>query len=225
MSNPLNPWSSRLATALSMIAVTQACDDMGPEPSLLDEPRVLAIRGEANGTDIRVEALTWQTPALTWTGCTSPWLPDKTPLCPSQTVDHGAGNPVIITPTSDTDRLYLRLDGGAVTAVTTLSTDPLPEHPDTPVVEADGAPLSSTVAAGAQLSVRTLVTIAGQPITEESVTTWFVSAGRVEPWRSLGSATSTFEVPSEPGPVTLIAVVRTESGGVAWVQSELAVTP
>ena len=62
----------------------------------------------------------------------------------------------------------------------------------------------------------------GQAV-ESFVVSWYVTAGTLEPQRTLGSEVATLEMPEE-GEVEVIAVVRESGGGTGWARTVLRVT-
>jgi hypothetical protein len=208
--------STLLAGVLLLTSVLSGCMDPPVEPSLLDGPRVLAIRAQIDADQQRLslDALTWNSTTHTWRVCPTPWLPAPDPRCSSQESESpGAGRSIEIDlPTSS---VWLRLDVSADSSETGV---PAVMQLD-PTVDPASLQLIGITAQSTDGGF-TLGPSGGAP--ESGVVTWFTTRGRVVPWRTLGDATATLEFGDEDlaQPVQVFAVLR-DQGAVVWATVEL----
>jgi len=202
-----------------------------PPAEVLDTPRVLAIRTEpaalAPGEPHTLEALAFGVEApLVWSACPVAWRPTDPPSCPDdQALTLGQGNPLSVTLPSDLTSLWLRaepVDGAALPAVKRLEADTEAENPRvSAITTADGRPpTSATIDEAIELAVGLEGDVDGSGL----VVSWFVTAGRLEPARTLASERATL-VPDAPGPLDVIAIVPAPSGGVGWASAPREVGP
>lgn len=198
-----------------------------PPAEVLSSPRVLALRTEpaalAPGEPHTLTALTYEVDAeLAWSWCQVAWAPTDPPSCPTGQIALGEGNPLEVTlPDAPSGWLLAApTDDAALPAVKRLDAEGGATNPEVVAITAGDAPLTS-VGPGASIALG--VTTGGDPAA--LVVSWYVTAGTLEPARTLASETATLEAPGEPGPLRVIAVVREPAGGTAWAEATLDVAP
>lgn len=198
-----------------------------PPAEVLSAPRVLALHTEpaalAPGEPHTLTALTFEVDAeLAWSWCQVAWAPSDPPTCPTGQIELGEGNPLEVTlPDAPSGWLLAApLDGAALPAVKRLDSESGAANPEVTAITSGDTPLSS-VAPGASIALG--VTTDGDPAA--LVVSWYVTAGTLEPARTLASETATLEAPTEPGALRVIAVVREQAGGTGWVEATLDVAP
>jgi hypothetical protein len=211
---------------VAFMVVFGACDMR--EVEVLDAPRVLALRSEpaelAPGEPHTLSALVFDvaTPP-TWSLCPEAWSAADPPACPSEAITLGQGNPLVVPLPADLDAAWLRVDGaGALPAVKLLEADSGAVNPNARGLLAGGAALPATVAVGDTLALQ--VDLDGAVDAGEVVVTWYITAGELEPARTLGDEPATLTA-VDPGPIEVYAVVRTKAGGTTWAEARLEVAP
>lgn len=220
--------------AAAALALT-ACGDMPVEPSLLEGPRILAIKATPRtlmpGGEHQLELLAHDVPAdaLSWRACPAPWVPEGADLvCPTSAsttgLDLGSGTTLTMAAPEDVDAWWLLVDAGELTtpAVLELSTGEAADHPSIDGIEAVGAD-GLSVPAGGTLDLRAVMS--NRLGRGKLLTSFFTQAGLFEPWRTFDGAPTTFEAPEEPGAVEILVVIRDESAGVDWRAATIEVTP
>lgn len=216
-----------------VLGAVSACSDMGPDPSLLDGPRVLAIRASPRvipdaGGLVTLEVLAYSATTASWQGCETPWQPadeGATLVCRSGPLLLGTGNPLTVTLPASIDTLYVRVDAGeALPAVLRLTAgeDDRPNPEVTAIRKADDGELPAALVAEEQL---TLKAVATNPAGGDLVTTFYTTGGGVDPWRAVAPDGATLTAPTDPGAFDVIAVVRDTAGGVGWRRETLQVSP
>ncbi|MCB9734959.1 MAG: hypothetical protein H6745_20420 [Deltaproteobacteria bacterium] len=218
-----------LALVVGLAAATAACE---AEPAdVLDTPRILALRADpatlSPGAEHAVTALAFAvTGELRWSLCPVAWAPTDPLSCPTgDAVDLGTGNPLVATLPADLDDLWLRCEdvsGVALPAVKRLTTADDTVNPDVVAFTTPAGSLPASVARATSVDLSPTLTGADP---DRVVVSWYVTAGVLEPKRSVGAAAVTFTAPDEPGPVTLLAVARDKGGGVGWLEATIEVDP
>ncbi|MFT7620908.1 MAG: hypothetical protein ACI9WU_000068 [Myxococcota bacterium] len=205
-----------IASVLLLAVVVSGCMDPPVEPSLLDGPRVLAVRAQIDDDQQRLslDALTWNATTHTWRTCPTPWLPAPDPRC-SSAEGESPGEGASIETELPSSSVWLRLDVSAAPGETgvpaVIQIDPTVELAP---LQLDGITAEPT-AGGFTLGPSGEAPPSG-------VVTWFTTRGRVVPWRTLGGATATLELGDEDlaEPVQVFAVLR-DLGAVVWATVEL----
>lgn len=218
-------WTCRAAALLGVIG----CGDMGAEPSLLDEPRVLALQATpraipTSGTVV-LDALVHAGAGLTWSACAAPWQPSVPLKCATGAIPLGVGAPITVAFPADLDTVYVQLavDGGTPAVLRLTRSDDVSANPAVTALRVeDDSPLPGTLGVSKTLLVEA---VAENPDGSELVTTYFTTGGKVDPWHTLALGAATWTAPAEPGPVTLTAVVRDANGGVGWRSESVEVVP
>ncbi len=218
------------ARAALLVLAAAACGDMGKDPSLIDGPRVLAMRAVPRSVptsgDVALEALVvGSTGAPEWSACATDWLPADALVCPAGAATLGSGSPLVADAATlqAAPNVAIALPD-ARPAVLRLATDstsqPAFPHPEVTALVTDTGPLPATVAPGATL---VLVPETTNPATTERVATFLATDGGIEPYRTITTDTAatrltaaTWTAPDTAGPVTLYVVVRDTAGGVGW---------
>ncbi len=123
------------------------------------------------------------------------------------------------------ESLWLRADAtGALTAVKRVAADGPEANPRLDaILTSEGAELPAAVGVGAVLGLRARLDDTVDPT--QVVISWYTTAGKIEPLRTLGSASADFTAPDAPASARLIAVCRDTEGGTCWAQATLEVTP
>jgi hypothetical protein len=191
-----------------VVATLSACGDPPVEPSLLDGPRVLAVRGAIDLTagTLHLESLTWNADSFVWRSCPTRWLPAPDPVCESE---ESLGVTATVTVSAPSAETWIRLDAGSagttgVPAI--LSVDPDETIGDIALTAIDVVPDGENQALTPTLSS-----------TENVVVTWYTTAGKITPYRTFGAATATLEAGADPpAEVSVFAVVRGPDGAVDW---------
>lgn len=224
--------------ALIPILVTLGACDM-PVAEVLDAPRVLAVRAEpatfAPGEPLTLTALTFAVDGeLAWSACTVAWSATDPPSCPSgPALDLGRGNPLETTAPADVGTLWVRVDAVGSTALPAMklleagaaATNPTVDK----IVQIDAdtgavvGPLPTTLARGATLDLAPSFGADTDPSTV--VTSWYVTAGELDPKRTVGVDPATLTAPDAAQALRLIGVARTKAGGTSWVDASLEVGP
>jgi len=208
------------------LIIVGACDMR--EVEVLDAPRVLALRSEpaelAPGAEHTLSALVFDVAeAPTWSLCAEAWAPADPPVCTSGAVTLGQGNPLVVTLPAELDSAWLRVDGaGALPAMKLVEADSGAVNPTVGGLLAGGAALPSAIGVGDTLEL--VVALEGEVAAADVVVTWYITAGELEPARTLGDEPATL-TGVEPGPIDVFAVVRTKAGGTAWTSARVEVTP
>ncbi|TNF25456.1 MAG: hypothetical protein EP329_23065 [Deltaproteobacteria bacterium] len=217
-----------LPAAAFLALVATGCDDMGAEPSMLDEPRFLAVRATPGaltpGGPLTLEALAWEVDGVTWTGCATAFAPTDPPSCPTGALPIGEGNPLTLTAPEGVDPLWVRAEATAAADVLPIVRAVRSGAPtDNPVISAiEGAdgPLPASLAPGATLALRARLDVT-EP--DAHIVSYYTSAGSFEPFRLYGEGVTTLTAPAAPGEATVIAVVRDPDGGTDWLSTTLTV--
>lgn len=227
---------SKLLIGLVVILGAQACTE-GFEPSLLEEPKILALRAikvEGGGDAYTLEALTKGVDSLAYTVCGTPWLPTENGLeCPHQTVPVPAGD----TPLSGNlnldgipipeglSVLYIRADAQDPSVLPAILNLNLTDGPRNPPLE--GLLLDGSSPADWKINAEKTVEV--QPVWAEgedgteTTTAFFTTAGAFSPWRTRDGAASTLTLEAFDEPLTIYVISRYLGEGTTWV--ELEVTP
>jgi hypothetical protein len=198
---------------------------------VLDAPRLLALQTTpatfTPGETHRLEALAFQVPGdLRWSFCATAWAPTEPLSCPTGAVELGTGNPLEVDLPDLPSGWLLAEDaeGQALPATKKLEAGVETENPGVTGLTSDGQPLPANLA---PLGVLPLA-VAFDPMTDASelVVSWYVTAGTLEPRRSLGSEAATLTAPEaapESGDLEVFAVIRDADGGTAWTKARLAI--
>lgn len=206
-----------------------ACQSDGSRPSLLDAPRVLAVRMEPvalpSGATGTVEVLAHDVTGVVWQGCATPWTAQAEPACRTGAWPLGTGAKLTVPVPAGLTTLHLRVDahgpsGQAQPAIARWSAQAAGSNPE--VLVAAVAPTVGLLAApvSGQLAMRGS-TPGGA--SASATHTWFATAGEFLPWRTRGESATTWSAPTVAGPVTLVCVSRDGLGGVGWHQWSLDV--
>ncbi len=218
-------------------AILLAACEMQPAETL-DSPRVLALSLDpadpSPGAEHTARALTFEVAAeVEWAICPEAWSPTEPLSCPSGEVVLGRGNPLTFT-WPDLDSAWLKasaVDGPALPAVKLLEADAGAVNPATvTIVPAPAAGLPTFPTSLATDATLELAVDLGDLSDEDKarhVVSWYVTAGELEPARTLGNETAVYTAPgaAPSQPVRIIAVVRETNGGTAWAEATLEVTP
>jgi hypothetical protein len=205
------------------VGLCAACDMGGAE--VLDAPRVLAVKVdpasftpggshalEAFGFDVEGE--------FRWAFCPTAWAPTEPLSCPVGAVELGAGNPLTVDlPAVPSGWLKVEAEG-ALPAVKKLEAEVTAENPRVRGLVGETGPLPEAVAPLEVVGLK--VDFEDGQAVEGFVVSWYVTAGTLEPQRTLGSEVATLEMPEE-GEVEVIAVIRESGGGTAWARTALKV--
>lgn len=237
----MRPYADFAPTALAALAVliSAGCDDMLTEASVLDAPRVLAVRATpaalAPGEPLELEALTWRVTDLTWAACAAPWTPTSPPSCPTGAIPLGDANPLAVTAPEDLDRLWVLVTGApedaggdeltVLPAIRELSVASAAENPTLLGLETEaGEPLPDAIPAASDLTLR--ARLAGDPTDPPRVVTFYTSAGTFSPFRTFETASTTLTSAEAADPdAVIVAVLRDPTGGIDWLTLPLAVLP
>jgi len=231
---------SKARLSLLPLLFLQGCMD-GFEPSLVETPRILALRaapipGEPDGEAFSLEALTHQVEALNWTACVVPWAPTESGVeCPALSFE---------LPTGD----------GPLSASLTLSAYPIPEEYETfltalyvlaesptadvppAVLRVDlGSPPNNPPLMGLSLDGQSpgdwasedKETVEVTPIWgddsngEGTTTSFFTSRGAFSPWRVLDGGPSSLRLDTGDEPTTVYVITRYLGEGTSWSRLEL----
>lgn len=223
------------------LGMLQACDEEY-EPSLIDDPQILALRATAEegnelGGPYTLQALTYQVDDLKWQVCGAPWQPSTEGVqCPTPVWDLPEGNEplsatldldIVSLPPDIKDAievLYVRADStnkDAVPAILRVYIKEAVNNPPMTSLTLDGnAPDDWTINEDKKVEVK--------PVWEEgkdgidTTTTYFTSSGGFDPWRTLDGKESTLTLDSFDAPVSIYVISRLEDKGTTWSQVELA---
>lgn len=198
-----------------------------PSAEVLDAPRVLALRIEpatfTPGAEHTLSALTFEVgPDLDWSFCADAWRPTDPPSCPSEAVELGRGNPLTATlPAVDSGWLLAApATGEALPAVKRLTSDTAAQNPElVGITRTDDGPSPPPPASSLMLAL----TLADPALAPELVVSWYLTAGALDPKRTLASEPATLVLPARPEPVRVIAVVREPAGGTSWTETTFTV--
>jgi len=199
-----------------------ACE-MQPAETL-DYPRVLALRLEpaepVPGENHTATALTFEAGALTWSLCEEAWTPALT--CPTGAVSLGEGNPITFT-FPDLESAWLKAEAdGASPAVKLVEVGSGAINPTRASLVGEDGPLPASIQPEAELALRVDLGDLTEEAQAELVVSWYVTAGTLEPARTLGNETATLTAPAS-GAVRVVAVVREQAGGTLWTEATLTV--
>lgn len=210
------------ALALPIASALVGCE-MQPAETL-DYPRVLALRLEPAepipGEAHTATALTFETGPLTWSLCEEAWTPTLT--CPTGAISLGEGNPVTFT-FPDLESAWLKAEAeGASPAVKLVEVASGATNPDTAVLVGKDGPLPPGVEPEAELALRVDLGELSDEKKAELVVSWYVTAGTLEPARTLGTEEAILTTPAS-GSVRVVAVIREQAGGTTWAEATLTV--
>jgi hypothetical protein len=211
-------------SAIVGASLLAACEMLPAE--LLDRPRLLAIRAQPAGWSgdepVALEAFAWDLEGpVRWSTCPTAFAPTEPVSCPGDAgAELGEGAVVTFSPGADVDAIWVKAEAdGALPAVRLLRRDPsITNPPLLGLSGAEGAALPDAIAPGETLSLapRFVDGTDGSGI----VTSWYVTAGELEPARTVGDEVATWSIGdlgAEDGDfVTVVAVSRTTAGGTAW---------
>lgn len=205
-----------------MLLALTACE-MQPAETL-DYPRVLALRLEpadpTPGETHTATALTFETGPLTWSLCEEAWSPDLT--CGSGAIVLGNGNPVTFQ-WPDLESAWLKAEANEVApAVKKVEVDSGAVNPTVATIVGADGPFPTSAQSKAELALRVDL---GELNDEEKaalVVSWYVTAGELEPAKTLGNETATLMLPDR-GEVRVVAVIRQKEGGTTWAEATLTV--
>lgn len=208
--------------ALPMAATLIGCE-MQPAETL-DYPRVLALRLEpaepAPGEVHTASALTFEVGQLTWSLCEEAWTPTLT--CPTGAITLGEGNPVSFT-FPDLESAWLKAEAeGASPAVKLVEVDSGANNPTTANLVGETGPLPPSLEPEAEVALRVDLGDLPDETKAELVVSWYVTAGTLEPAKTLGTETATLTAPAS-GSVRVVAVIREQAGGTTWAETTLTV--
>ncbi len=227
--------SHRRGLWLALVLTLAACEM--PPADVLDGPRILAIRTEPTGfvpgEPVTVAALTWAIEGdVTWSACPVAWAPADPVRCPAgPALPLGTGNPLTFTPPPETPGTgwWLLAEGGdAIPAGRRLDPEPdgeatLVNPPDFDLITAPGAPEAPET-----LTLTPAFDAVAPPLDPARIViSWYVTAGTLEPARTVGLDPATFTWPEDGTRprVAVIAVARDLDGGTTWSSTVLEVTP
>lgn len=222
----------RARTAPLLLAIGALLAGCEAEPAdLLDGPRLLALRSDpatlAPGARHTLTALAFAvTGELRWSLCPEAWAPTEPLSCPSgRAVDLGVGNPLRVVLPAELEEVWLRCEdasGAALPAVKRLTTADDTANPEVVAITAAAGALPATLARASSLDLRPTLSGADPA---RVVVSWQVSAGVLEPKRTVGAVLATLTAPDELGPLLILAVARDKGGGVGWREVTLEITP
>jgi hypothetical protein len=154
--------------------------------------------------------------ALHWSFCAEAWRPTDPPDCPSGAVALGRGNPLVTTlPELDSGWVLASpLDGGALPAVKRLESGTEAANPEVSGILVETSPESRE-----GVALRVVLAEGRDPTT--LVVSWYVTAGTLEPKRTLASEAAILTAPEPAAAPRVIAVVREEAGGTGWTETTL----
>lgn len=250
MLSPSLPRTIVIAASMAALCLTStACGDGPVEPSLLEQPRVLAVRVEGGalkpGEDATVEALLFgvNPDSLAWRLCLGPWIPPNPDIgyddltCSFGETPLGGDNPLTVPVPNEIEQLggvWLALDGdGDTPAATPILTTIFSVGTAGPAVQAnhfvasaqnaEGASIGepTTVVAGTDLSINAVLDASHDP---RAVVNWYTTGGLFEPFRTFGTDVSVLTAPETAGEITIYAVLRNPDNGVAWYMTTVQVT-
>lgn len=206
-----------------------ACQADDSRPSLLDTPRVLAVRTDpvalpAGGVGV-VEVLAHDATQVQWRGCATPWTADADPACRTGAWPLGAGASVNVAVPAGLGTLYLRIDangpnGPAPPAVARWSAFASGTNHPVQVTAVETGQLLDAASAGGRLVLRAASATAANV---EQTRTWYATAGDFLPWRTRGATPTTWSAPAQAGKAVLVCVSRDGLGGVGWSKWDLNV--
>lgn len=213
----------------------------GFEPSLIETPRILALRaeptdGEPDDEAFTLEALTHQVEALTWTACVVPWVPTEIGVeCPALSFELPSDNGPLSAslrlssyPIPDEYETFL-------TALYVLAESPTTDVPPA-VLRVDlGSPPNNPPLVGVSLDGQSPTdwenndedTVEVAPIWgddssgEGTTTSFFTSRGAFSPWRVLDGGPSSLSLEDGEGSTILYVITRYLGEGTSWVRLEL----
>ena len=213
------------------------------EPSLIEEPRILALRAEVitDGDDAeayRLEALAHDVSDLQWRVCTSPWVPTESGVeCTSQAYPlPSTDDPSVLEfnladyPIPEEYRAYITSlyflaesgQGDVPPAVLALDINEGPNNPPLEGVSVNGDTAEAWAADGTEAqSIEIQPTWGDDDATEEVTTAFFTTSGAFEPWRVVGSGPSTLALEELEEPVTIYVISRFLGEGTSWRRLEL----
>jgi len=213
-----------------------ACE-MQPAETL-DTPRVLALSLDpadpSPGAEHTATALTFAVGGeLEWALCAEAWAPTEPLSCPSGETALGRGNPLTFT-WPDLDSAWLKasaVDGPALPAVKLIEVDAGAINPPTVAIVPASASMLPTLPTSLATKATLELTVDLGDLSDEDkakhVVSWYVTDGKLEPARTLGTETAVYTAPdaATSQPIRIIAVVRETKGGTAWAEAALEVTP
>lgn len=214
---------SLAAACLSLLPALLAACEMQPAETL-DYPRVLALRLEpaepVPGEVHTASALTFEAGPLSWSLCESAWTP--TLSCPTGAVALGEGNPLTFT-FPDLESAWLKAEGeGASPAVKKVEVGSGAANPSTATIVGADGPLPGSLEPTSELSLGVELGDLSDEQKADLVVSWYVTAGTLEPARTLGTEPATLTAPAS-GTVRIVAVIREQAGGTTWAEATLTV--
>jgi len=226
---------------LMALGMLQACDKEY-EPSLLDDPQILALRATAEegnelGGPYTVHALTHNIDSLTWKACGAPWLPTADGVeCPTPVWELPQGDTPLSarmnlddTPIPDDIKsaievLYVRADAPSAEVVPAVLRVYFKTAINNPPM--NGLTLDGVAPGDWAINADKTVEVAPQWSDgfdgKDTVTTYFTSSGAFDPWRTLDGKDSTLSLDSFDAAVQVYVITRLEDKGTTWSQVELA---
>ncbi|MBI2895034.1 MAG: hypothetical protein HYY06_15875 [Deltaproteobacteria bacterium] len=236
-----------------LMAAAGACGEPLEKQSEVAKLRLLAISADqpvaTPGDDVTLGALWFDPfgglPTFTWTWC--PVADDAGDECSEQesplAEGPGVDEAVLVMPDVEIVLVRLRLcaDAGCDPAIDSIkrveaSSSSSPNaNPGIAAFEVDGtaAAASPAVAAGEEVTVSVSAEAGAAEshdgTIEELIVSWFATGGDFDEERTQGPEEERFDVawtaPSDPGAVTMWAVLRDGRGGVSWSEAEVEVEP
>jgi hypothetical protein len=208
--------------ALPFMFALAACEMQGAET--LDYPRVLALRLEpgdpAPGETHTATALTFEAGDLTWSLCAAPWAPDLS--CAPGAIPLGTGNPLQFE-WPDLESAWLKAEASeASPAVKKVEVGSGAVNPSTAVIVGADGPLPAAASAEAEVALKLDLGDLSEEEKAALVVSWYVTAGTLEPARTLGTEAATLTLPKS-GSSRVVAVVRQKEGGTTWAEASLTV--
>ena len=225
-----------LASALTLAACEMAAADV------LEGPRLLGVRATpaafVPGEAVTVEALAWDLAGedLVWSACPVAWAATDPITCPAgDALPLGEGNPLTFTPPVASPRTgwWLLVEGpGAIPAGRRLDPEPDGEatilNPPAFALTRGEDPAGAPGALTLTPSFEDPDPPTAPPLDPSRVViSWYVTAGTLEPARTVGLAPATFTPPDggAEAPVTIVAVARDVDGGTTWSSTTLEAAP
>jgi hypothetical protein len=226
--------------SLLPVMLLQGCMD-GFEPSLLESPRVLALRAspvtdDATGQSYRLQALAHGVDDLEWTACLSPWIPTETGVeCPSITLDLSRGDAPLSAslelstyPIPDPYRELLTTvyvlaepkDPDVPPAVLTVDLISGPSNPPLDGITLDGANAANW-SPGDDGTVEVTPVWSGELGGAGTTTSFYTTRGAFNPWRVLDGGPSVLTLEDGDGPTILYVVTRYLGEGTSWIRLEV----
>ena len=227
--------TSGLACLTLALLCLVGCDEMTDDPSLLEGPRILAVKMEPRiltpGVEHTLTALTHDLGAVTWNACITPFIPDADLTCPVpipndplQAVEPTLSLPLFIPEGIPVTDLWLKLsssDTAVLPGVFRIGQATGDENPSvTAVSDPDGNPIT-TLQVGSSTSITPTVL---DPLETNRLTiSYFTTHGSFASHRTLDGNPSVFEAPAEPATVEWTIIVRDGEEGVGWGRFQVEV--